>query len=118
MFEFGRDLRRLFEKARDSDDLGWLELIGAGLVEVEARQQAVDAGRVSCTRPFDAALRCYVQRSAWTIATPDDVAEALAFNPDEWREEIPSIEELFDFVGEKLPSSLRDELDGLKQRLA
>ena len=46
------------------------------------------------------------------------VAEALAFNPDEWREEIPSIEELFDFVGEKLPSSLRDELDGLKQRLA
>jgi len=57
MFEFGRDLRRLFEKARDSDDLGWLELIGAGLVEVEARQQAVDAGRVSCTRPFDAALR-------------------------------------------------------------
>lgn len=48
----------------------------------------------------------------------EDVAEALAFNPDEWREEIPSIEELFDFVGEKLPSSLRDELDGLKQRLA
>jgi len=57
MFEFGRDLRRLFEKARDSDDLGWLELIGVGLVEVEARQQATDAGRVSCTRPFDAALR-------------------------------------------------------------
>lgn len=57
MFEFGRDLRRLFEKARDSDDLGWLELIGVGLVEVEARQQTVDAGRVSCPRPFDAALR-------------------------------------------------------------
>ncbi|AFR50927.1 phosphoenolpyruvate carboxykinase (GTP) [Gordonia sp. KTR9] len=48
----------------------------------------------------------------------EDVAEALAFKPEEWREEIPSIEELFDFVGEKLPSSLRDELDGLKQRLA
>ncbi|AYG96343.1 hypothetical protein D8I30_08205 [Brevundimonas naejangsanensis] len=57
MFEFGRDLRRLFEKARDSDDLGWLELIGAGLVEVEARQQSTDAGRVSCARPHDAALR-------------------------------------------------------------
>ena len=57
MFEFGRDLRRLFEKARDSDDLGWLELIGLGLVEVEARQQTVDAGRVSCPRPHDAALR-------------------------------------------------------------
>ena len=57
MFEFGRDLRRLFEKARDSDDLGWLELIGVGLVEVEARQQSVEAGRVSCPRPHDAALR-------------------------------------------------------------
>lgn len=57
MFEFGRDLRRLFEKARDSDDLGWLELIGLGLVEVEARQQTVDAGRVSCQRPHEAALR-------------------------------------------------------------
>ncbi len=57
MFEFGRDLRRLFEKARDSDDLGWLELIGVGLVEIEARQQSTDAGRVSCPRPFDASLR-------------------------------------------------------------
>ena len=33
MFEFGRDLRKLFEKARESEDLGWLELIGADLVE-------------------------------------------------------------------------------------
>ncbi|GAB17010.1 GTP-dependent phosphoenolpyruvate carboxykinase [Gordonia effusa NBRC 100432] len=46
-----------------------------------------------------------------------DVAEALAVNKDEWREELPSIEEWFSFVGDKLPSSLRDELDGLTQRL-
>jgi hypothetical protein len=26
---------------------------------------------------FDAALRCYVDATAWTIATPDDVARAL-----------------------------------------
>ncbi|MET4682782.1 hypothetical protein [Brevundimonas faecalis] len=57
MFEFGRDLRRLFEKARDSDDLGWLELIGLNLVEAEARLQSTDAGRVSCSRPHEAALR-------------------------------------------------------------
>lgn len=57
MFEFGRDLRRLFEKARESEDLGWLELIGVGLVEVEARQQSIDAGRVSCPRPFETATR-------------------------------------------------------------
>lgn len=57
MFEFGRDLRKLFDKARESDDLGWLELIGADLVEAEARREAVDAGRVSCPRPFDSWIR-------------------------------------------------------------
>ena len=30
---------------------------------------------------FDAALRCYVDANAWTIATPDDVATALADLP-------------------------------------
>ncbi|MDY6808105.1 MAG: phosphoenolpyruvate carboxykinase (GTP) [Actinomycetota bacterium] len=48
----------------------------------------------------------------------EDLAEALEFSADEWRQEIPLIEELFEFVGDKLPSSLRDELDHLKQRLA
>lgn len=57
MFEFGRDLRKLFEKARESDDLGWLELIAAPLVESEARAQATDAGRVSAARPFDGWMR-------------------------------------------------------------
>ena len=60
MFEFGRDLRKLFDKARESDDLGWLELIGADLVEAEARREAVDAGRVSCPRPFE----CWIRASA------------------------------------------------------
>jgi hypothetical protein len=31
--------------------------------------------------PFDAALRCYVEANAWAIATPDDVAAALADLP-------------------------------------
>ena len=57
MFEFGRDLRKLFEKARESDDLGWLELIGADLVAAEAQSLGVDAGRVSCAHPFDAWMR-------------------------------------------------------------
>lgn len=57
MFEFGRDLRKLFAQARESDDLGWVELIGADLVRAEARQQSIDAGRVSCTHPFEAGLR-------------------------------------------------------------
>lgn len=57
MFEFGRDLRKLFAQARDSDDLGWLELIGVDLLEAEARQQSIEAGRVSCSRPVEAELR-------------------------------------------------------------
>lgn len=82
MFEFGRDLRRLFEKARDSDDLDWLELVGVGLVEVEARQQSIEAGRVSCARPHDAALRAsalwreHARRSGAGLSL--DKAEAAA----------------------------------------
>ncbi|MDQ8030026.1 MAG: hypothetical protein REJ23_14970, partial [Brevundimonas sp.] len=58
MFEFGRDLRKLFEKARESEDLGWLELVGAELVQSEARREGIDAGRVSAPRPFDNWMRC------------------------------------------------------------
>ncbi|MBB5744586.1 hypothetical protein [Brevundimonas variabilis] len=54
MFEFGRDLRKIFAQARDSDDLSWLELVGTDLLFQEARQQTTDAGRVSCARPYAA----------------------------------------------------------------
>ena len=47
-----------------------------------------------------------------------DVAEALAVNPDEWRAELPQIEEWFEFLGDKLPTGVRDEFEALKQRLA
>jgi phosphoenolpyruvate carboxykinase (GTP) len=46
-----------------------------------------------------------------------DVDEALLVNPDEWREELPKIEEWFEFVGEKLPTRIKDEFDALKHRL-
>lgn len=46
-----------------------------------------------------------------------DVEAALEVNADEWRRELPLIEEWFDFIGDKLPTGLRDELDALKQRL-
>ncbi|BAX90563.1 phosphoenolpyruvate carboxykinase (GTP) [Mycobacterium shigaense] len=47
-----------------------------------------------------------------------DVAKALAVNAAEWREELPLIEEWFDFVGDKLPTGVRDEFEALKQRLS
>ncbi|BBY80927.1 phosphoenolpyruvate carboxykinase (GTP) [Mycolicibacterium pulveris] len=49
---------------------------------------------------------------------PADVDAALAINVDEWREEIPLIEEWFEFVGEKLPTGIKDEFEALKQRLS
>lgn len=48
---------------------------------------------------------------------PNDVSEALAVSADEWRDELPGIEEWFEFVGEKLPTGVRDEFEGLKGRL-
>lgn len=49
---------------------------------------------------------------------PSDVDEALVVNADEWRKELPLIEEWFSFVGEKLPTGIKDEFDALKTRLA
>ncbi|HYJ55893.1 MAG TPA: phosphoenolpyruvate carboxykinase (GTP) [Mycobacterium sp.] len=50
--------------------------------------------------------------------TASDVDEALAVNVEEWRNELPLIEEWFEFVGEKLPTGIKDEFDALKTRLA
>ncbi|GAA4532229.1 phosphoenolpyruvate carboxykinase (GTP) [Mycobacterium paraffinicum] len=47
-----------------------------------------------------------------------DVEKALAVNADEWRQELPLIEEWFEFVGDKLPTGVKDEFEALKQRLA
>ncbi|MFB9906662.1 phosphoenolpyruvate carboxykinase (GTP) [Allokutzneria oryzae] len=48
---------------------------------------------------------------------PATVDKALAVDADEWRAEVPLIEEWFDKIGDKVPSLLRDELAALKQRL-
>ena len=47
----------------------------------------------------------------------DDVAASLEVDVDEWKAEIPLIEEWFAQIGESLPSSMRDEFEALKQRL-
>ncbi|MBP2475627.1 phosphoenolpyruvate carboxykinase (GTP) [Crossiella equi] len=50
-------------------------------------------------------------------APVEDIEAALEVNVEEWRAELPLIEEWFDKIGDKVPSSLRDELAALKQRL-
>jgi phosphoenolpyruvate carboxykinase (GTP) len=48
---------------------------------------------------------------------PDDMAELLRVDPEEWRAEVPSIEEHYAHLGERLPVELRDELHALEERL-
>jgi phosphoenolpyruvate carboxykinase (GTP) len=50
--------------------------------------------------------------------TDDDMAEVLRVDADEWRAEIPSIEEHFANLGERVPVELRDELNALEKRLS
>jgi phosphoenolpyruvate carboxykinase (GTP) len=50
--------------------------------------------------------------------TEDDLAKALAYNPEDWKAEIPLITEWFEKFGEDLPTVLWTELDGLKARLS
>lgn len=52
------------------------------------------------------------------LETPEeDVNAALAVNDEEWKAEIPLIEEWFDKIGDALPASMKDELAALKKRL-
>jgi phosphoenolpyruvate carboxykinase (GTP) len=49
--------------------------------------------------------------------TPEQIAKALAVDPEEWKAEVPLIEEWFAKIGDKTPSMLLTELDALKARL-
>jgi len=49
--------------------------------------------------------------------TEDQMRQALAVDPEEWKAEIPQIQEWFEKFGEQLPAVLWTELDGLKARL-
>jgi len=48
---------------------------------------------------------------------PADLEQLLRVETEEWREELPQIEEWFAKIGDKLPSGMRDELEALRLRL-
>jgi phosphoenolpyruvate carboxykinase (GTP) len=48
----------------------------------------------------------------------EDLEELLEVKTDDWRAEVPSIEEHFASLGERLPQALRDELAALQDRLS
>ncbi len=49
--------------------------------------------------------------------TAEKVAKAVAVNVEDWRKELPLIEDWFAIFGDQLPTELRAELDGLRARL-
>ena len=49
--------------------------------------------------------------------TREQIAAALAVDPEEWRAELPQIQEWFEKFGDDLPAVLWTELDGLRERL-
>ena len=49
--------------------------------------------------------------------TADQIEQALRVDVEEWKAELPQIQEWFDKFGEQLPAVLWTELDGLKARL-
>ena len=44
--------------------------------------------------------------------------ELLSVDAESWRQEIPLIEQQFQFIGERLPDTLKDQLDDLEKRLS
>jgi phosphoenolpyruvate carboxykinase (GTP) len=53
------------------------------------------------------------------LALPDDAWDRLLkVDVEEWRAEIPSIEEHYAVLGERVPQALRDELTSLEKRLS
>ncbi|GAA2015547.1 phosphoenolpyruvate carboxykinase (GTP) [Nakamurella flavida] len=49
--------------------------------------------------------------------TPEQLTRALAVDGQEWKRELPLIQEWLDSLGTTVPAALRDELDGLRERL-
>jgi phosphoenolpyruvate carboxykinase (GTP) len=78
-------------------------------IEGKAAAQDTPIGRVPTPDALD---------TSGLDMSADELAEALTVDVAEWRAEIPLIEEWFDKIGSALPSSLRDELEALKLRLA
>jgi phosphoenolpyruvate carboxykinase (GTP) len=56
--------------------------------------------------------------TAGLAVPPDDLAELLRVDAQEWADEVPLIAEFYAKFGDRVPQGLHDELDALRQRLA
>jgi phosphoenolpyruvate carboxykinase (GTP) len=104
-FRRGADQRFLWPGfGENSRVLKWI------IERVEGRAAAAETfiGRVPAPDQLDL--------SGLDVST-GDVTAALAVDVDEWRAEIPRIEQWLAKIGRTLPSAMHDELDALKHRL-
>ncbi|MGH4009331.1 MAG: phosphoenolpyruvate carboxykinase (GTP) [Pseudonocardiaceae bacterium] len=104
-FRRGADQRFLWPGFRENSRvLKWI------IERIEGRAEAVDTaiGRVPTADQIDL--------SGLDTAI-EDVGASLEVDIGEWRAEIPLIEQWFTKIGDALPSTMRDELDALSQRL-
>lgn len=69
------DVGRAMDEFRNQRQYGAFVYGKGGAALMEAREAAG-------AEAFDEAVRCYVETTAWGIATPDDVADALADLPE------------------------------------
>ncbi|MGY6502218.1 MAG: phosphoenolpyruvate carboxykinase (GTP) [Acidimicrobiales bacterium] len=58
-----------------------------------------------------------IDRSGLSLSD-EDMAALVEVDRDSWKGEIPLIAEHFDFIGERLPATVRRQLDDLEDRLA
>ena len=49
--------------------------------------------------------------------SPSDLSAVTSVDVEEWRSELPQIEEWFAKIGDQLPTGMRDELEALRLRL-
>jgi phosphoenolpyruvate carboxykinase (GTP) len=104
-FRRGADQRFLWPGFRENSRvLKWV------IERIEGRATAADTaiGRVPTADQLDL---------SGLDTQPADVTAALAVHLDEWRAEIPLIEQWFDKIGAALPTPMHDELAALKVRL-
>ncbi|MGH3944952.1 MAG: phosphoenolpyruvate carboxykinase (GTP) [Pseudonocardiaceae bacterium] len=104
-FRRGADQRLLWPGfGENSRVLKWI------IERIEGRAEATDTaiGRVPTADQLDL---------SGLNTTIEDVGAALAVDIDEWRAELPLINQWFAKIGDALPSTMRDELDALTQRL-
>ena len=75
-------------------------------------------GQKLTTPDFALDLTAWPRSEVFVQTSAEQLEAALAVDQDEWREEIPQIQEWFAKIGtDKVPAMLMTELDGLRARL-